>query len=119
MKDLIRELEEVTEWDYLGTCLGLPEPTLQTIRRDHRNTEERKRKVFMEWVKIKVPTWRRVVRALLEMGMEVLAKRIAGKYGKYSPQDFTDISLYADVKACLLYIYTNIKPPSYCMLIKI
>ena len=121
MMDLIRELEEVTEWDYLGTCLGLPEPTLQTIRRDHRNTENRRREVLMVWAKIKVPTWRRVVRALLEMGRDVLAKRIAGKYGKYSPQDFTDISLYADVKASLLYIYiyTDIKPPSYCMLIKI
>lgn len=107
MMDLIRELEEVTEWDYLGTCLGLPEPTLQTIRRDHRNTENRRREVLMVWAKIKVPTWRRVVRALLEMGMEVLAKRISEKYGKYSPQDFTDISLYADVKASLLYIYIH------------
>lgn len=107
MKDLIRELEEVTEWDYLGTCLGLPEPTLQTIRRDHRSTKDRKRAVLMEWVKIKVPTWCRVVHALLEMGMEVLAKRISEKYGKYSPQDFTDISLYADVKASLLYIHIH------------
>ena len=82
MKDLIQELEEVTEWDYLGACLGLPEHTLKTIRRDNRNTENRKREVLMEWVKIKVPTWRRVLCALLEMGMEVLAKRIARKYGK-------------------------------------
>ena len=91
MKDLIQELKEVTEWDYLGTCLGLPEPTLQTIRRDHRNTENRKREVLMEWAKMKVPTWRRVVRALLEMGMEVLAERIARKYGKLSPLEFTHI----------------------------
>lgn len=83
MKDLIQELEEVTEWEYFGTRLELPEHTLETIRRDNRrNTENCKREVLMEWAKIKVPTWRRVVRALLEMGMEVLAKRIAGKYGK-------------------------------------
>ena len=83
MKDLIQELEEVTEWEYFGTCLGLPEHTLQTIRRDNRrNTENRKREVLMEWTKIKVPTWRRVIRALLEMGMEVLAEKIARKYGK-------------------------------------
>ena len=83
MKDLIQELEEVTEWEYLGTCLGLPNHTLKTIRRDNRrNTENRKREVLLEWMKIKIPTWRRVVRALLEMGMEVLAKRIARKYGK-------------------------------------
>ena len=83
MKDLIQELEEVTEWEYFGTCLELSEHTLETIRRDNRrNTENCKREVLMEWKKIEVPTWRRVVCALLEMGMEVLAKRIARKYGK-------------------------------------
>lgn len=88
MKDLIQELEEVTEWDYLGACLGLPEPTLETIRRDHRNAENRKREVLMEWAKMKVPTWRRVLRALLEMGREVLAEKIARKYGKSSALEF-------------------------------
>ena len=82
MKDLIQELEEVTEWDYLGICLKLPEHTLKTIRKDNRKTENRKREVLMEWAKMEVPTWGRVVHALLEMGMEVLAKRIAKKYGK-------------------------------------
>ena len=82
MKDLIKELEEVTEWEYLGICLELPEHTLTTIRKDNRNTENCKREVLMEWVKMKVPTWGRVVHALLEMGMEVLAERIARKYGK-------------------------------------
>lgn len=82
MRDLILELEEVTEWDYLGVCLGVPGATLRAIRRDERGAESRKRAMLMEWAKIKKPTWYRIVHALLEMGMEVLAKRIAAKYGK-------------------------------------
>ena len=82
MRDLIQELEEVTEWDYLGVCLGVPGSTLRAIRRDERGAEGRKRAMLIEWAKIKKPTWYRVVRALLEMGREVLAKRIAEKYGK-------------------------------------
>ena len=78
-----QELEEVTDWYYLGLCLGVEEPRLKAIRKDNKGNENRKRAMLFAWSKLQVPTWRKVVRALLEMGERVLAEKIAKKYGKF------------------------------------
>ena len=83
MKDILQELEEVTEWHYLGLCLGVEESRLKAIRKDNKGNENRKRAMLFAWSKLKIPTWRRIVRALLEMGEKVLAEKIAKKYGKF------------------------------------
>ena len=84
MKDILQELKNVTEWHHLGLCLGVDETTLKAIRKDVKVTEYRKRAMLLTWAKLKVPTWRRVVRALLEMGEKVQAERIAKKYSKFT-----------------------------------
>ena len=83
MKEILQELEEVTDWYYLGLCLGVEEPRLKAIRKDNKGNENRKRAMLFAWSKLQVPTWRKVVRALLEMGERVLAEKIAKKYGKF------------------------------------
>ena len=83
MKDILRELKEVTEWHHLGLCLGVDESRLKAIRKDNKGNENRKRAMLLAWSKLKVPTWRRVVRALLDMGEKVLAEKIAKKYGEF------------------------------------
>jgi len=66
------------------TLLGVDETTLKAMRKDIKVTEYRKRAMLFTWAKLKVPTWCRVVRALLEMGEKVLAERIAKKYSKFT-----------------------------------
>jgi len=36
LKELINELQGVTDWFLLGLCLGVPESKLDEIKQDHR-----------------------------------------------------------------------------------
>jgi len=82
LKDLINELEEVTDWFLLGLCLGLFESQLEVIKQDHKTNDERRREVLATWARQEKPTWSKVVCALMEMGdHQVLASQIAEKYG--------------------------------------
>ena len=70
MKDLVNELQEVTDWFQLGLCLGVPESVLRTIQRDLDTTNKRKQEMLIEWMKrVQVPKWSTMVKALLDMGM--------------------------------------------------
>ena len=81
MKDLLSELQEVTDWFYFGVCLGVHEWKLKAIRRDYEDTEECKREMLFIWMNKEVATWVKVIRALAEIEMERLALAIASKYG--------------------------------------
>ena len=78
---MVSELQEVTDWYYLGLCLGVPFTTLQSIKQDYRLIEERKREVLLAWSEQETPTWVKVVNVLVEMKKMPLAQQIAQKYG--------------------------------------
>lgn len=87
LKDVLGELREVTDWFYLGMCLGIPIAKLQAIKQDYKHTDERKREVFLKWMEMEEPTWSKIVRVLREMGKKALANQIAQNHGKIFSMD--------------------------------
>ena len=83
LKDLVGELQDVTDWYYLGLCLGIPLAKLQSIKQDYRHIEERKREVLLAWSDKEKPTWVKVVNVLMDMRKMSLAQQLAQKYGKF------------------------------------
>ena len=83
MKDLLSELQEVTNWFDFGVCVGVQKWKLNEIKQDYEDTEERRREMLIIWMKKEVPTWSKVIRALDEIGMHRCALAIATKYGTY------------------------------------
>lgn len=82
MKDLLSELQEVTDWFTLGVYLDVPTPLLVAIRNDHTDTDQCRMEMLIAWSKQEMPTWPRVVHALGEMGMTKLPTALAEKYGR-------------------------------------
>ena len=81
MKDLLSELQEVTDWFKFGVCVGVQEWNLEAIKQDYEDTKECRREMLIIWMKKEVVTWSKVVRALAEIGMHRRALEIASKYG--------------------------------------
>ena len=81
LKDLVSELQEVTDWFHLGICLGILLAKLQSIKQDYRHIDERRREVLLAWRDNEDPTWSKLVSALVDMRNISLAYQIAGKYG--------------------------------------
>ena len=87
MKLLDQELQEVTDWFSLGLYLDIPLAELYCIKYDTilRSTQQFRTEMFSVWMrKHPEPSWPRVVKALMEIGREKLAHKIALKYGKNS-----------------------------------
>ena len=87
MKLLDLELQEVSEWFRLGVYLDIPPLKLSDIKHDPtlRSTPEFRKEMFSVWMRmLPEPTWSRVVKALIGIGRETLAHKIALKYGKNS-----------------------------------
>ena len=85
LKFLTLELHEVIDWFGLGLYLGIPSVELQSIEYEPtlHDINERRRKMLSVWLKrLPKPSWSRVVKALMDLGHETLAQRIAIKYGK-------------------------------------
>ena len=82
---LVEELDEVVDWFHLGIYLDIPHFELLTIEQDHRGQTKRCRSEMLQWwlANAEQPSWSAVVRALNGIGLSVLAKKIATKYGKY------------------------------------
>ena len=83
LKDLVSELQDVTDWYYLGLCLEIPLEKLQSIKQEYRHREDRKREVLLAWSDKEKPTWVKVVNVLMDMRKMSLAQQIAQKYGKF------------------------------------
>ena len=83
LKDLLRELQQVIEWQHLGQLLGLPDSDLEEIHEENETTEDCRREMLLLWMEQDPNcTWKKVVDALIEMKVEVLAAQIASRYGK-------------------------------------
>ena len=82
LKDLVNELQEVTDWFALGVYLGLEMSTLASVRTDCMGVDESRRSMLGIWMREQEATWSKVVHALVEMKMYHLAVQIASKYSK-------------------------------------
>ena len=85
MKLLDQELQEVSDWFGLGLYLDIPAEELHTIKNEPtlRRIQDFRTEMFSVWMKkLPEPSWSRVVKALIQIGRERLARKIALKYGK-------------------------------------
>ena len=74
-------LTEVLDWHNLGTKLGLPDYKLGEICRDHTGTVQQRQQMISEWLAYDTEaSWNKLARALEEIGMRVVAKKILDKY---------------------------------------
>ena len=87
MKLLDQELQEVSDWFGLGLHLDISAEELHSIKYEPtlRRIQDFRTEMFAVWMKkLPEPSWPRVVKALVEIGREKLARKIALKYGKNS-----------------------------------
>ena len=85
LQELLSILEDVTEWHQLCLNLGVKESSLETVDSGFRNPMDAKREMLKLWLKQAHQiagdagvgaTWRSLIKALTNMGYNVLAKRI-------------------------------------------
>ena len=81
LRDLLNELSTATEWYLLGIYLGVDLSILATIKADHEDTKDRRIHTLIQWWNRVTPTWSAVVKALVGIGSEKLASRVAEKHG--------------------------------------
>ena len=81
---LTKELREVSDWFSLGLHLYIPPAELYDIKHDLtlRSTQEFRTEMLSVWMKKPGASWAQVVTALMVIGRETLAHKIALKYGK-------------------------------------
>lgn len=83
---LVKELKGMMDWPLFGMYLEVPEHELLEIEHKHANSRDIKackRDLFTKWLRSQEqPTWSPVVRALVGMGLQPLAKQLGTKYGK-------------------------------------
>ena len=85
LKLLDLELQEVSEWFSLGLHLDIRLEKLESIRKEPtlRCIQDFRTEMFSVWMKkLPGPSWSHVVKALMEIGRERLAHKLALKYGK-------------------------------------
>ncbi len=86
LHDLVIELEEVVDWFLLGVHLEVRDSDLMAIKETHllsRDVNGSKIDLFTTWLRTSHhPKWFSVVRALMGIRMEALARKLAVKHGK-------------------------------------
>lgn len=100
MQDMLTELKDVTmKWFKLGVFLGVPSETLTMIKHSGRMHTEKDRKVQMliEWSKQDVPTWEKLVTALIKADLPSVAVRIATNHRKSSGPITLLLTAYIDI----------------------
>ena len=84
LSEMLSALKEVVQWFRLGIFLSLPRGALLTIKAQGRYVEECKRLMLICWFEQDIPTWEKLIEALMEMKMYSLAVKIATKYREYN-----------------------------------
>ena len=87
MFDVLKAVENVTDWKRLGLALGLRYPTLTKIKLEQReNITECKMEMLSAWLQQQdnvpqkgVPSWSMLRAALQEIGEKELADRIVSR----------------------------------------
>ena len=83
LKDLVNELQEVSEWFRLGLNFDIPEAKLMQLHHNYRHIQDCLEHMLVEWGKREKRTWSKVVEALTAIGRELLAQKLAAKYGEF------------------------------------
>ena len=81
LHNLSSELASVIDWFSLGLNLGLQKHELTKIERDYQGNDRRRVEMLDLWLhRTPNATWEDVVRALQQMGENVVAENIREKY---------------------------------------
>ena len=84
VKEVISALKDITEWRELGSRLGVSEEQLEAIDGRNEDRELKKRAMLRLWFEMHVHQtpfcWVEVLDALLALGHNTVAKKIARKY---------------------------------------
>ena len=90
MQEILTELKDViSKWFKLGVFLGIPSETLIGIKHSGKKEKDCKLLMLIEWSKHDIPTWEKLVTALIKTGLPTVAVRIATNHRK----SFTIIQL--------------------------
>ena len=80
---MLVELEEVTvRWFMLGIYLGVEPTTLKAIKEDRKTVEYCKMEMLIKWSDLEIPTWEKLIIALMDINESTVAVQIATKYRK-------------------------------------
>jgi len=82
--DLVNELQEVNNWIPFGLNLGIKISRLKAIEKTYHTIDDCRTQLFTDWQQQVVPKWSAVVKALMAIGMRLLASKLAQKYGRYT-----------------------------------
>ena len=86
VKELIKKLNEISDWYKLGVLLDVPVWELKKIKKLNEEVEENKIELFHIWLKnAKAPTWETILCAVRQLDPN-LAERLAGKVHQQKPQ---------------------------------
>ena len=81
MKQLEKELCEVSDWFRLGIQLGVEHHVLQHIEEGKKGIARCRIDMFSEWLKLDNNEWSDIVKALKSVGEPKLAEKVAKKHG--------------------------------------
>ena len=78
---LVKELNIVTDWYVFGVALGVPVSTLNCIKSENSDVENKKIQMFQFWLQYKLDaSWKLVIQALEQNNYLVLAATLSKKY---------------------------------------
>ena len=82
MSDLLKYVKAAARWYTFGAHLKINRDRLEVIRRDHRNDSEAALvAVFKAWLdNAEEPSWNKIVKALNDTELGVLASEIEDKF---------------------------------------
>jgi hypothetical protein len=82
LRDLVEELKDLTDWFNFGIYLGIHQDELMVIGKDYNlDIESCKVETLIVWGKRELPTWSKVIYALVRIEMLTLAQKIAEHHG--------------------------------------
>ena len=85
LQEMLNELKDVTiKWFKLGVFLGVQSEVLTGIKRSEKNEKCRKVQMLIVWSKQDIPTWEKLVTALIKADFPTVAVRIATNHRKPS-----------------------------------
>ena len=83
LQDMLTELKDViSKWFKLGIFLGVTSEVLTGIKRSGKKEKECKLLMLIEWSKQDIPTWEKLVTALIKANLPTVAVRIATNHRK-------------------------------------
>lgn len=84
LKELVKDLDSVTNWFSLGLHLGVTPYQLKVLKGMKMSVDYKRIKMLDEWINnYHKPTWCKVVQALQEINEIRLSRCIALKHGEF------------------------------------